>query len=98
MDGCVLLLLIAELVGARPGSERFARIAEVAPVIASEAERAAQDPVIVGAVIHRESAFNRRARGRLGEIGLMQIMPATARSACPELLPHIWEPWANIRC
>lgn len=32
------------------------------------------------AVVHVESRFNPRARGRAGEVGLMQIKPATARA------------------
>jgi len=35
---------------------------------------------LVDAVITRESRYDPKARGSLGEIGLMQLMPATARS------------------
>ena len=34
---------------------------------------------LANAVVQVESSYNPRARGRAGEIGLMQIMPATAR-------------------
>ena len=36
------------------------------------------DPALVKAVILRESKFNPRVRGRVGEIGLMQVRPLTA--------------------
>ncbi len=43
--------------------------------------RAAGVPVALAlAVVEVESNFNPRARGRAGEIGLMQIKPATARA------------------
>ena len=47
--------------------------------IASAAQRAAVDPLLVAAVVREESSFNPLARSRVGARGLMQLMPDTAR-------------------
>jgi len=47
-------------------------------VILAAAAKYSVDPALVKAVIWRESRFDATAKGRSGEIGLMQIMPATA--------------------
>jgi len=52
------------------------------------------DPALVRAVIHAESGFNARARSNKGAIGLMQLMPATARSLG---LADVRAPGHNIR-
>src|SRR5207253_10929165 len=46
--------------------------------IARAAAKYRIDPLLVKAVIWQESRFDRNAKGRAGEIGLMQIMPLTA--------------------
>ena len=50
----------------------------VANVILSESKRYELDPLFVAAVIQSESSFNPRAHGDAGEIGMMQLLPATA--------------------
>lgn len=47
--------------------------------IDSAARKHAVDPALVRAVIHAESAFRESVISRKGAVGLMQLMPATAR-------------------
>jgi soluble lytic murein transglycosylase len=51
----------------------------VEPMVATFAARHQLDPKLVHAVIRAESGYNPRAVSSKGAIGLMQLMPATAR-------------------
>ncbi len=48
-------------------------------MVNNAAEQFNLDPALIRAVIHAESAFNPKARSKVGAIGLMQLMPATAK-------------------
>ncbi len=50
------------------------------PLVARVGREVGVPPALVMAVIHAESAFNPRAVSHKGAMGLMQLMPATARS------------------
>jgi len=60
------------------------------------------DPYVVAAVIREESSYDPRARSGVGAVGLMQLMPDTARVVAQELgrplgeLATLWEPPVNI--
>jgi soluble lytic murein transglycosylase len=74
---------------------------EVAQAVIEEANRNGMDPIFLLAVIKTESHFNPMARGTHGEIGLMQILPQTAREIARKLkLPgdvNLQNPVINIR-
>jgi soluble lytic murein transglycosylase len=86
-----------------PGESRARRLAQrlvdipderVADLIDRFAAHFGLDPTLVRAVIQVESGFNRFARSNKGAMGLMQLMPATAR----ELeVADPWDPEQNVR-
>ncbi len=67
---------------------------EYSDIIDLAAEQYRVDPALVRAVIHAESGFSPRARSPKGAIGLMQLMPGTAREV-GVIDPH--SPAQNIR-
>jgi soluble lytic murein transglycosylase-like protein len=64
------------------------------PLIQEHATRRSLRPELVRAVIQIESGFNPRALSPKGAMGLMQLMPATARSLG---VNNPWDPAQNIR-
>ena len=52
------------------------------------------DPALVRAVVQAESEYNPRSHSHVGAIGLMQLMPATARGLGVD---DPWDPEQNIR-
>lgn len=62
-------------------------------LIASAAEAHGVDPILVQALIQVESNYQPRARSSKGAMGLMQIMPATAREY---KVRNAYDPKANI--
>jgi len=61
------------------GPPRLVAKTDYDPIIESAAMRHAVDARVVKAVIQVESAFQPRARSSKGAMGLMQLMPTTAR-------------------
>lgn len=64
-----------------------------APLIEAAASRHGVDPRLLAAVVRVESDFKPRARSRKGAMGLMQLMPGTARQYA---VTDPYEPGPNI--
>ncbi|HEU4594523.1 MAG TPA: lytic transglycosylase domain-containing protein [Pyrinomonadaceae bacterium] len=62
-------------------------------MIVESGNRHGVDPVLLYAIMHRESSFKKRALSHKGASGLMQLMPATARRFG---VTNIWDPRQNI--
>lgn len=75
----------------------------VVKAIIKEATAHSIDPVFIASIIQTESSFNPEARGLAGEVGLMQIMPSTAKEIAERLKIHwrgpktLLDPVNNIR-
>ena len=63
----------------RPSSPISSESEAYDPIIASASQRFTIDPDLVRAVIKAESNFNHRAVSLKGALGLMQLMPETAK-------------------
>jgi soluble lytic murein transglycosylase len=70
--------------------------------VRSAARAAGLDPYFIAAVIREESSYDPRARSGVGAMGLMQLMPDTARDVAQDLgrplaeIAALWEPPVNI--
>ena len=83
-DASIALLILAVLAVAAVLVEgwrwkRSRLAASQDPPIRAAALRYGVDPALVKAVVWRESRFNPRARGRDGEVGLMQLLEIAAQ-------------------
>jgi len=73
------------------------------PIVYKSAQKYNMDPALIMAVIEVESKFKRKAVSKAGAIGLMQIMPKTAKSISRELnikkynKNSLYNPGINIR-
>lgn len=72
-------------------------------LVRETAEEFGLDPLLVAAMVHRESGFRPEARSAAGARGLMQLMPATAEEVAGKLgldgysEVMIEEPQVNVR-
>ena len=76
---------------------------KVSRAVLKHARRHNVDPLLVLAVVEQESRFNAKAKGRHGEIGLMQIKPDTATWMASKMgmraprARDLWNPETNVK-
>jgi soluble lytic murein transglycosylase-like protein len=68
--------------------------ADLQPMIARHADTHQVDPRLIQAVMQVESGYNAQAVSRVGAIGLMQLMPETARNLA---VSDPYDPDQNVR-
>jgi soluble lytic murein transglycosylase len=72
-------------------------------IVVGHAKNYELDPALLAAVIYRESKFDRDARSSSGAIGLMQLLPATARGIAVHTggarfrTDDLYDPEINVR-
>lgn len=74
-------------------SRRWRHKSELTPLIKRVARRARLSADLLHAVVQAESAYNPEARSTAGAMGLMQLMPATARRYG---VTDVWDPAQNL--
>ena len=96
----MIALLIAMLMAETPNAE-LARSRGAREVLAEEilesAEKYNIDPVLLTLWGYFESSLNQRARGKLGEVGIMQVH-GKSRAACKAAGLDVMQRDENIEC
>ena len=92
---CLFFLLVAApFVSLRAAPyQRHNSFAWLRPVIATAGEKYGVSPALLVSVIHQESGGNPKATSRHGAMGLMQLMPKTARWLG---VTHPYSVWDNV--
>jgi len=92
--GGLTAAMLAGIGNSKPFAINSAKRQRYASIIAAAARKHNLDPNLVHAVISAESAYNPRAKSSAGAMGLMQLMPATAKRFG---VSNAYDPVANIQ-
>jgi soluble lytic murein transglycosylase len=99
--GAALVLYVEET---KPGwYARMRYPLEYAHIVRGHAQNYDLDPTLIAAVIYRESKFDADARSSSGAIGLMQLLPDTARGIAINTggsrfrVDDLYDPEINVR-
>ncbi len=96
LAACLVLLLFAVPATAEPTAP--ADTVDLRVMVRTEAVQRGLPPEIADAVAEVESAYRPQAMGQAGEIGLMQVLPSTARMlGFAGTNPELADPATNIR-
>jgi len=80
-------------------NKKFSSIMDIPyiSIVLKESDDQKVDPALVLALIQKESSFDKNAYSRNGAVGLMQILPSTARWLGLKNPRLLWRPEVNIR-
>jgi soluble lytic murein transglycosylase len=105
-----VLLIAGVLVGAAwvvraepPWYSRLVYPLRYESIVRGHAEQYDLDPALVAGVIYAESEFDAKARSGAGAIGLMQLLPSTARGIAERtggtafVVDDLYDPELNVR-
>ncbi|MCK9689535.1 lytic transglycosylase domain-containing protein [Scleromatobacter humisilvae] len=82
---------------ARPLNASQRRVLALAPRVLAVAHRYDIDPLLLHAIAHVESRHNPQARSNAGALGVLQVMPATARRfGVEDAAGALYDPAVNL--
>ena len=102
MNGCVWMLCISLLSVEDMSEEKLYSRADNCEELWHLSEEQGLDPLLMLAISHTESRFNKKAKSRAGAMGMMQVLP---RYFCPKKGPcdytaagfKAWKAWSKKR-
>jgi soluble lytic murein transglycosylase len=107
VTGVVLIAIAVAAIGvwlSRPDLvDRIRYPLEYQSIVREHARNYELDPALLAAVIYAESRFDPRARSKAGALGLMQLLPDTARGIATRtggdrfVVDDLFEPELNVR-